>query len=157
MPLRDPVSAYNAASNLEAHLVCGMLQDAGIEANVIEDNSLAGGWMGGMSPEIHKPQVWIERADIERAGPVLAAYEQKTIDSVNPAADVGTIDADCDECGETTTFPATDKGSVQSCRHCGEYLDVGEAAPIDGWQLMTDATSEEFEEEEAEDDSREDE
>jgi hypothetical protein len=39
MPFRDPFAAYNAASNIEAHLVCNLLTEAGIEAVVIEDVS----------------------------------------------------------------------------------------------------------------------
>ncbi len=58
MALNDPFAAYNAGSNLEAHLVGGLLNDAGIASQVIEDVSQVGiGWVGPLS-EIHKPQVW---------------------------------------------------------------------------------------------------
>ena len=79
MGLRDPVAVYNAANNLEAHLVQQALDAADIEAFVIEDVSQVGAWVGGLMPEIHKPQVWVERADIQRAKPVLegADFEGK--------------------------------------------------------------------------------
>jgi hypothetical protein len=32
MDIRDPIATYNAANNLEAHFVCSLLIDAGIEA-----------------------------------------------------------------------------------------------------------------------------
>ena len=67
MPLRDPFAAYNAANNMEAHFVCELLLAAGIEAVVVEDLSLAGGWIGGWMPEIHKPQV-VDRTRRPRAG-----------------------------------------------------------------------------------------
>ena len=63
MALEDPVAVYNATNNIEAHLVKMWLVDAGIEAFVLEDLSTAGIWMFGALPEIHKPQVWISKAD----------------------------------------------------------------------------------------------
>jgi len=42
--------------------------------------SLVGVWVGGVVSEIHKPQVWIERADTERALPVINNYEQHNAD-----------------------------------------------------------------------------
>ncbi len=77
MSLRDPFAAYTAGSNFEAHLVCGLLQDTGIQAVVIEDVSQVGVWIGGTIAGIHKPQVWIEKADIERARPVLTGRERR--------------------------------------------------------------------------------
>ncbi len=75
MAIRDPFAAYNASSNIEAHFVCGLLQDAGIEATVIEDASPVGAWIGGLNTVVNNPQVWIERADIELARPILADYD----------------------------------------------------------------------------------
>ena len=58
MTLCDPYAAYNAASNLEAHIVCNILREAGLEALAIEDVSTG--------EAVTRPQVWIERADAER-------------------------------------------------------------------------------------------
>lgn len=69
MALRDPAAAYNAANNIEALFLRDRLIEAGIEAFVIEDVSQVGAWIGGLVPEIHKPQVFVERADLERATP----------------------------------------------------------------------------------------
>jgi len=48
MTFTDPLAAYNAASNLEAHLVCQLLNDAGVPAMVVEDVSQVGVWLGGL-------------------------------------------------------------------------------------------------------------
>ncbi len=133
MALRDPFAAYNAGDNIEAHLVCTMLNDAGIAAVVIEDISQAGGWLGGWIAEIHKPQVWIERADIERVKPLLDEYEHRAAERRKTESDGEPIEVTCEECGETSEFPATQKGSVQSCPHCGAYVDVGDEVPFEGW------------------------
>lgn len=133
MALRDPIAAYNGENNLEAHLVCDLLIEAGIEASVVEDISQVGAWIGGLVPEIHKPQVWIDRSDIERARPVLAAYQQKVSARLDAAAGGELIEARCEECGMSAHFPASQKGSVQTCPHCQAYVDVGDEAEFAGW------------------------
>lgn len=57
-----------------------------------------------MSAAIHQPQVWIERADIERARPVPTDYDERTAERL--AADRGTstvtgppIEVVCELCG----------------------------------------------------------
>ncbi len=123
MPFRHPFAAYNAASNLEAHLVCGLLEDAGIESAVVEDHSQAGLWLGGTLPEIHKPQVWIDQSDIERARPVLTDYDRRNSERLH-ALSGQSAEAVCDQCGQRSTFPATQRGTVQICAHCRAYVDV---------------------------------
>lgn len=137
MALRDPFAAYNAGSNLEAHLVCELLQHAGIEAMVVEDVSNVGLTLIGPIAEIHKPQVWIERADIERARPVLTDYERRNAE--RRAAESGQhrggpqIEVVCEECGKRSEFPAALEGSVQNCPHCRAFVDVGDDVDFEGW------------------------
>jgi hypothetical protein len=134
MPLRDPVAVYNAANNIEAHLVRNALNDSGIEAFAAEDNSQAGTWMMGMIPEIHKPQVWVDRADVARAKPVLEDFERRAAELQDTGAqDRPPIEVICEECGQRSTFPAAQRGSVQQCRHCGAYVDVGGDAIMEPW------------------------
>jgi hypothetical protein len=140
MALRDPFAAYNAGSNHEAHMVCGLLIAADIEAVVIEDVSQVGwGWAGPLA-ELHKPQVWIERADIERARPVLTEYDRLATErraAQGATAGSGTpIPVTCEECGKMSEFPAAQKGSVQSCPHCRAYIDVGDEVGFEGWDQV---------------------
>jgi len=138
MPLSDPVAVYNAASNDEAHLVQGALRSAGVEAYVTEDLSLVGGWVGGMIPEIHKPQVWVDRADVDRAKPVLDDYERQAAERVSPRAAGLPIEVACEECGAISTFSTAQHGTVQQCWKCAAYIDVGEDAGFDDWQAPDD-------------------
>jgi hypothetical protein len=136
MALRDPVAVYDAASNLEALLVRDGLIAAGVEAFVVEDVSQVGTWMGGLVPGIHKPQVWVDRADAARAGPILATFEERAAgrrDAGGSASADPPIAVVCEECQAPASFPASQKGSVQQCAVCGAYLDVGEAELPDGW------------------------
>jgi hypothetical protein len=131
MALRNPKAVFNAASNLEARLICNLLNDAEIEAYTTEDVSPVGVCVFGLISEIHKPQVWTDQADIDRAIPVLQDYERQH--SERQRADVksadrsqSTVVATCEECGRSSVFPAEQKGTVQDCPHCGRYMDVEE-------------------------------
>jgi hypothetical protein len=131
MPLRDPVAVYNAANNTQAMVVRDALAAAGVEAFVTEDLSVVGTWIGGFIPEIHKPQVWVDRADVERAAPVLVEYERRAAElRRGAAADGGQVEVACEKCNGVATFPAAQQGTVQECPHCGAYIDVGEDG---GW------------------------
>ena len=133
MALHDPVAVYNAANNLQAHFVRDALLDSGVDAFVTEDVSQVGTWIGGLVPELHKPQIWVERADIERAKPVLDEFERRAAELRERDAQEGlliesTIEVFCEECGQRSTFPSTQRGSVQQCQHCRAYVDVGDVS-----------------------------
>jgi hypothetical protein len=131
MPLHDPVAVYNAANNWEAHVICNLLHDAGIEASVTEDVSQVGVCVFGLMSELHKPQIWADRSAIELVKPILDDYEQRqrkqrAVDAKKRAPAGATIKATCEECGRRSVFPAAQDGSVQDCPHCGVFMDVGE-------------------------------
>jgi rubrerythrin len=124
MALVDPVKVYVAASNVEAQMTCRLLQEAGIEAFANEDSSPAGVWMGGTIPGVFDAGVYVSRADAERAVEVIRAREQR--EAERSRAQGAEVEATCEECGKTATFPAAQYGTVQDCPHCGAWLDVGE-------------------------------
>ncbi|MCE9525354.1 MAG: hypothetical protein K8R36_04800, partial [Planctomycetales bacterium] len=102
-----------------------------------EDVSQVGVWMLGLIPEIHKPQVWTDRSDQEKAGPVLAQYEQRQrelhrIDTEAEASLAEHITVACEECAGLATFPTRLRGTVQVCPHCNAYIDVGETPDLEG-------------------------
>jgi hypothetical protein len=136
MALRNPVAIYNAANNAEVYLVQDALAAAGIEAYITEDNSAMGLWALGMLPGIHKPQVWVERDDVERAKPILEEFERRkaelnTTETKGIAPDVR---AHCEECDKYSFFPAAQVDSVQQCPHCGGFVDVGDERQDEEWE-----------------------
>jgi hypothetical protein len=138
MALREPVAVFNAANNVEAFLVRTTLVNSGIEAFVTEDISQAGTWMFGLLPEIHKPQVWIERKDWERAKPILDDYERRAGElraagAPGASQTEAAIEVICEECGERSAYLEAQRGSVQECRHCGAYIDVSNEAGSQDW------------------------
>jgi hypothetical protein len=138
MALHDPVSVYTSASNLEAELICNILQHAGIEAHVMEDLSLAGLWVGGTIPGIHTPKVWVNRDDLDQAAAIIHEYERRkaTADAERAPAEAtegDSIEATCEECRQTSAFPAAQRGTVQNCPACGALMDVGLDSFTDEW------------------------
>jgi Zn finger protein HypA/HybF involved in hydrogenase expression len=96
-------------------------------------------YIGGLLPAIHNPQVWIDRTDIERARPILTAYEQKKEQGLaveSGAIGIGQqpVEVVCEECDRTAQFPAVQGGTVQNCPHCGAFIDVGDDAEFEGWE-----------------------
>ena len=141
MNLKDPIPAYNGADTVEVYILQNMLDEAGIDAFIVDDESPVGIWMGGMIPEIHKPQVWIERTDSDRAKPILDEYERLIAERRAADADHDTkvqpIAVTCDECHKEAVFPHAQLGSVQICPSCGAFVDVTLDITPDDQRVMT--------------------
>ena len=121
MALRDPVSVFDADTNVEAQLVRTLLVDAGIEAFAIDDVSYVGTCAWGTLSGINKPQVFVERDDAERALDFLDSYE----DRIRERQTVPTDDQFCHHCGERIEPGAT------ACAACGQSLDSSDDAEED--------------------------
>ena len=137
MALISPIAVSTPASNFEAQLICHMLNQSGIEAYYMEDLSLAGLWVGGTVPGIHKPKIWVEKAEADQAFALIREFEKTQNERRNPAADVDltktTINEVCEECGKVNAFPGKVSGTVQNCLYCGQYMDVGELDEFGDW------------------------
>lgn len=98
---------YSAANLQDAHLLSHLLDEAGIEHHIFNEN-LQGGV--GELPFTHTyPEIWIvDETDLERATGIVSSFEQ-------PDARAGEI-VKCGECGEENP------GSFEICWHCGKSL-----------------------------------
>lgn len=67
---------------------------------------------------------------------MIGEYERRAAERRNPDRAGTPIDVICEECGKRTSFPASMKESVQSCPHCGAYVDVGDELSFDEWDEM---------------------
>lgn len=141
MALRDPVAVYNAASNVEAMLIREALLSVGIEAHSVDDATPVGAWMFGLIPEIHKPQVWVERYETQRARQIIDEFETRAAKQRQASSVAADVSVACEECGKTSQFPASQLGSVESCPHCGAYVDVGDDVGFDDWHEAGESSS----------------
>jgi Putative prokaryotic signal transducing protein len=137
MAIANPVAVYAAATNQEALLIRHLLTEAGIEAGVTEDLSLSGIWVLGTMPSIHNPKVWVDRTREADAAELLRQYEERRFErskhGASIPADAAPIEVRCENCGETSQFPAVQRGSVQSCPKCWANVDVGADEGDDEW------------------------
>jgi hypothetical protein len=143
MALREPVAVYNAANNVEALLLKMRLVEAGVEAFASEDLSPGGLWAFGILPEIHKPQVWVSKFDVDQARAILQDYERETTErrqasEAVESASGSPIEVVCEDCGEASLFPSAQRGSVQECPRCGGYVDVGAIDESDAFWRQDD-------------------
>jgi hypothetical protein len=123
MSLVDPVKVYAGTSNIEAQMIFRLLQSAGVEAFAGDDVSPAGIWMGGTIPGVFDAGVYVSRCDAEEAVALIRQHER--LEDERSSGQGAAVEATCDECGKTASFPAAQRGTVQNCPYCGAYLDVG--------------------------------
>jgi hypothetical protein len=114
--LNDPVVVYTAYDNIEAHLVSVQLNDAGIDASVIEDNSTAGVAVLGILHNIHRPQVFVGRADLAAGAELIQQYlRTRHAESTSAhfcfhcGAGLNAESASCSDCGAISDSDNDDK------------------------------------------------
>ena len=97
---------YSAATLPDAHLLRGLLGQAGIEAKVFNENAQGG--MGEIPFTHAYPEVWlVDERDSDRAQEVIRQFERP-----GPYAAI----VRCRACGEDNP------GNFQLCWSCGEAL-----------------------------------
>jgi hypothetical protein len=123
--LVDPVPAYTANGNLEAHSAVTWLESNGVRSHAVEDNSGVSLFMFGTISQFHKPQVFVDRQDLERAGDLLRQFEVQRDKRRQELDDAPPIKSECEECGELSEFPGSQNGTTQNCPKCHAFMDVG--------------------------------
>lgn len=130
---RDAKCVYVANSPGEADVVALWLAEQSFPTRVMNMSTLGG--LPGLTP--FSPlaigaggiEVWVlDEARAPLAKQLLDEHSESLAKQSTAAAQQGApIEVHCEECGRTAQFPAKERGSVQECPHCGEYLDVGES------------------------------
>ncbi|WP_442511484.1 hypothetical protein SH528x_003165 [Novipirellula sp. SH528] len=123
--LEAPTLAYTANGNIEAHSVVTWLQSNGVRAYAVEDNSGVSLFAFGTISQSHKPQVFVDKSDLESAGELLRQFEEQRDRRRTELDDKPPIQSECEDCGETSEFPASQDGTTQNCPKCYAFMDVG--------------------------------
>ena len=123
--LREPVSAFTADGNPEAHALMTWLDSHGIQSHVVEDNSGVSLFAFGTLSQFHKPQVYVDKSDLEKATELVRQFEGQRDQRRAASDDAAPIDSECEECGVISQFPATQDGTTQTCPECHAFMDVG--------------------------------
>jgi hypothetical protein len=131
---RDPRCVLVADTLAEAEAAIGWLAGQDIAARVIEENTLGG--LDGLNAltgvGARGWEVWVDQpGTADRVRQLLA--DDQTAKQAARQARTGTVEATCEECGEASTFPAKEQGTIQNCPHCEAMIDVPD--PDDEWDV----------------------
>jgi len=107
----------------EAEAVMLLLENNGVEV-YLQDVNTASLWgltnaIGGVKVQVPVTQFKLAQQLVEEHRESLRQRRLKT----NEEDD---IVFPCEECGMTISFPARRAGGVETCPHCGKYVDVPE-------------------------------
>jgi len=117
------ICVYHARDFGEADIVAAWLEEQGLTVHV--KDRISAGIYGPMAVAPRGVQVCvIDEAAAERAKQLLAERPVAAHDDADHPLEGGDVEVLCGECGETAHFPLDEQGSVQSCPHCGAFVDV---------------------------------
>ncbi len=99
-PLKHPVVVYTGVTNMDAQMAERFLASKGVPAYAVEDHSLGGYWLGGTISNIHKPQVWVDKSDLDRATEMIEEFkaQKKAADAERKRHEPQTLAATCEDC-----------------------------------------------------------
>jgi hypothetical protein len=122
-----------------ANALAEWLTEKGFPAEVVRPSAAAmPGDSRGLSPEIGSG-IEVRRLSVEHVEPAKQAIEEQkaAIAEIRAreekrAARTGTVEAVCEECGKSSTWPASQMGTTQDCPHCAAYMDIPD--PEETWE-----------------------
>ena len=127
---RDMICVYRAADVGEADIVAAWLAEQGITVHV-KDRHVTSQAPLTVAPRGVEVCV-VDPAQADRAKELLREHADELAVKKLSHLDGPDIEAVCEECGKTSRFPFAQRGTVQTCPHCGQYLDVSEASEGNG-------------------------
>jgi hypothetical protein len=136
MAERDPRTVFVAESAALADAVIQLLAASGIAAEIEQPPPPESSALTGFteSPPEEFPILVTDPTKVQDARELLATAEKMAVVRANVAkraARTGTVDATCEDCGKTSTWPATAMGTTEVCPHCGGYMDIPD--PDEDW------------------------
>jgi hypothetical protein len=133
---RDPRTVFVAESAALADAVIQLLAGNGITAEIEQPPPPETSALTGFSdaPPEDFPILVTEPTKVEEARELLATAEKMAAvraTVAKRAARTGTVDATCEDCGKTSTWPAAAMGTTEVCPRCGGYMDIPD--PEEDW------------------------
>jgi hypothetical protein len=122
MPSRDPRCVFVAYDFSQADVVAGWLCTHGIQAQVMNGEMQSGFSSLLVQNGATAVEVWV--ADAAQVPEALRLLGDQALTQLGRQANGPPLEVVCEECGEASTFPSEQRGTVQECPHCYAYLDV---------------------------------
>jgi len=124
---RDMICVYRAADLGEADIVAAWLAEQGITAHVKNRNSAINVYVSSVAAPRGIEVCVVDPAQADRAKELLRVHaDESAVKKLHDTAGPD-IEAVCEECGKASRFPFAQRGSVQTCPHCRQYIDVPQA------------------------------
>ncbi len=120
-PLRSGMSelvtieAYDSVG--KAQLMQQFLADQGIVSYTADDQVIAMDWL--LMGAVGGVKLQVGSADVEAAVALLNKAKQEKADRNQTE-----VQFDCEECEKPLKFPGGRRGGVETCHHCGCFVDV---------------------------------
>jgi len=127
MLYRDPKCVFVANNVGQADIVAGWLQEHGFPAEVMNRETM--GAIVALSSYMTGVEVWV--VDPAQALEAIRLLGEQAVELLTQTQTGPPLEVVCEECGKTSTFPAQQRGSVQSCPHCSAYIDVEAAEGVE--------------------------
>jgi hypothetical protein len=134
MLYRDPKCVFVADNFGQADIVANWLDEHGIPAQVMNQATLGGLVSPLLTPAVGV-EVWV--VDPAHAPEAIRLLGERALADVAKERTGAPVAVVCEECGASSTFPASCRDTVQDCPHCSAFLDVVDpdeddgAAPVD--------------------------
>ena len=124
---RDMICVYRAADLGEADIVAAWLAEQGITVHV-KDRFAAGTMQTSLIVAPKGIEICVVDPRVaEQARALVREPLERRKKKTDETAVGCVVEAVCEECGRTSRFPFAQRGSVQTCPHCRQYIDVPQA------------------------------
>jgi transcription initiation factor IIE alpha subunit len=147
---RDQRCVHVADHQHEVAFVLAILRDEGIEATATNEATHGGvegltGWIPRAG--IKGIEIWVNDLDSVETARTILSQRLAEIQELRDARKTrtGTVDVMCTDCNQTSTFPAAQQGTVQSCPKCNAYVDVPDPDEEADWADLSEPTEDETE------------
>jgi membrane protease YdiL (CAAX protease family) len=117
------VATFDFPARAEAHKL--FLEAEGIRTFLMDDNIVGMDWL--ISNAVGGVKLQVAAEDAQRAILLLEQYRASNTplpEKLSP----NDITFACDHCGRNASFPASRCGHVETCPHCGGYVDVPDSS-----------------------------
>jgi len=120
------VCVHRAASFEEAEVVIAWLKEQGIDA-WIEEEFPPGPLESALPVQPKGIEVFVATGEpATRAKDLLDRHGDELRGRISKPASSETLEVVCEECNQASRFSGDKRGQVESCTHCGAYVDVPE-------------------------------
>jgi membrane protease YdiL (CAAX protease family) len=113
------IATFNFPAEAEAFRL--LLEEQGIQTFIADDNLAGTNWL--YSNAVGGAKIQVAASDAGRAEKIVKKHERSMKKQLEILPDED-ITFTCEDCGKTITFPAERRGGVETCPHCGNYVDV---------------------------------